>query len=217
MFEPEAIESLQISTASSGCKFYHRVSWPGKTGHFDSAVRFGCSFFKESYEKKEDSDDEDSRPIKRRASRHLDTCGCKAAIILHGTEVQHAPQRSVLFGFRLNEKLEYGEDKGSITRDRLFQYVSEHVPESRNAVQVHHMNNAGKRCLKMLLIFDDIHQASELISPFCGAPHPSSFCLPSFLKFLGMTPRLLCQTCKGIGCIYSSSWRRKRTGNSHCG
>ena len=45
MFEPEAIESLQISTASSGCKFFHRVSWPGKTGHFDSAVRFGCSFF----------------------------------------------------------------------------------------------------------------------------------------------------------------------------
>jgi hypothetical protein len=42
--------------------------------------------------------------------------------------------------------------------------VSEHIPESRNAVQVHYMNNAGKRCLKLLLIFNDIRQASELIS-----------------------------------------------------
>lgn len=52
MFEPEAIESLQISTASSGCKFYHRVSWPGKTGNFDSAVRFGCSFSRRAMRRK---------------------------------------------------------------------------------------------------------------------------------------------------------------------
>jgi len=90
MFEPEVIQSLQTSSAYSGCKFYRRVSWAGKKESFDVAVGLSCSFFKDSYDKVEASDDEGSRPKERRDSRHLNTCKCKAAISLHGQEVHKA-------------------------------------------------------------------------------------------------------------------------------
>ncbi len=69
MFEPELISALQNSTASGGCKWYHRNSYRSKasayspTDKFDVACRFSCSFFKSSHHKEEEDSGSDG-PIR---------------------------------------------------------------------------------------------------------------------------------------------------------
>ncbi len=54
-------------------------------------------------------------------------------------------------------------EEDTVSRESLFQYLCDHVPECKSSVAVHHLNNAGKRCLNLLLIFEDIHAASQLV------------------------------------------------------
>lgn len=96
MFEPELISALQNSTASGGCKWYHRNSYQttaterNKTDprhKFDVACRFSCSFFKSSHIKEEEDSGSDGH-IERRDSRHKETANCKASMVWNGTRVR---------------------------------------------------------------------------------------------------------------------------------
>ena len=175
MFEPELISALQNSTASGGCKWYHRNSYESKASayapreKFDVACRFSCSFFK-SCHRKEEEDSGSEGPIVRRDSRHKETANCKASMVWNGTRVRplaidalsqlsrDLPTQdltsaccAVLFGFRLPET----EDTGRITRDAMLSYVQDHVEECRSSSSVEYMNNQGKRGIFLLFFFRD--------------------------------------------------------------
>ena len=163
MFEPQLISALQNSTASGGCKWYHRNSYDSQAStkfepKFDVACRFSCSFFKSSHRKEEEDSGSDGH-IVRRDSRHKETANCKASMVWNGTRVRPPSACcAVLFGFSLPET----EDIGRITRDAMLSYVKEHVKECRASTSVEYMNNQGKRGIFLLFLFRDEASAHAL-------------------------------------------------------